>query len=587
MPPSILLLSFIVMFRVLACIKGRKRLNSGMSSTQPERRDFIREMIAHDLESGHCSTTITRFPPEPNGYLHIGHAKSICLNFGIAQENAATGACCHLRFDDTNPSKEDQEYVDSIQNDIKWLGFSWGDKLFFASDIFEFFYSCACSLIEQGLAYVDEQTVEDIRAQRGNVNTPGTASPCRDRSPEENMELFLKMRKGEIPEGAAVLRAKIDMASPNMNMRDPVLYRIMFAEHHNTGNDWCIYPMYDFAHPIEDAYEHITHSLCTLEFENHRPLYDWVIEHCPVPSRPHQTEFARLSITYTVMSKRKLLQLVQDKLVDGWDDPRMPTISGMRRRGYPAAGIRKFCQGVGITKFNGITDVALLEHSVRSELNASAPRRMAVLRPLKLVLTNLPEGYEENITLQNNPENPEAGTREVLLTRDVWIEQDDFMLDPPKKYFRLGVGRTVRLRGAYCVTCTGFTQDDEGNITEIQGEIIPGTIGTSPPEGIQCRAAIHWVSATHGVTATVRLYDRLFNIENPDAHPEGFLAAINPNSLENIHNAVVEPSLAREAPEFACQFERLGYFVTDKKEHNQEHCVFNRSVALKDSWKGK
>lgn len=374
-----------------------------MSLQSAERRDFIRDMISDDLASGKHQAPVTRFPPEPNGYLHIGHAKSICLNFGIAQE--FPGARCHLRFDDTNPSKEDQEYVDSIQEDIHWLGFGWGDNLFFASDMFDFFYECAVSLINQGLAYVDEQTVEEIRAQRGNVNVPGQESPYRNRSAEENLKRFQAMKNGEIPEGKAILRAKIDMASSNMNMRDPVLYRIMFAEHHNTGNKWCIYPMYDFAHPLEDAYEHITHSLCTLEFENHRPLYDWVIEHCPVPSRPRQTEFARLNLTYTVMSKRKLLQLVQEGHVTGWDDPRMPTVSGMRRRGYTPAAIRNFCQTIGITKFNGFTDVALLEYSVREDLNANAPRRMAVLNPLKLTITTLPEDAEEMVEVQNNPEN--------------------------------------------------------------------------------------------------------------------------------------------------------------------------------------
>ena len=567
-----------------ACSQAAQGVEKCMTTPQSERRDFIREMIANDLASGNCKTPVTRFPPEPNGYLHIGHAKAICLNFGLALEYASVGARCHLRFDDTNPSKEDQEYVDSIQADIKWLGFDWGDNLYFASNIFDFFYDCAVHLINNGLAYVDEQDVETIRAQRGNLVTPGTHSPYRDRSIEENSARFTAMKNGEITEGKAVLRAKIDMASSNMNMRDPILYRIVFAEHHNTGDKWCIYPMYDFAHPLEDAYEHITHSLCTLEFENHRPLYDWVIDNCPVPSRPRQTEFSRLNITYTVMSKRKLLQLVQEKRVSGWDDPRMPTISGMRRRGYPAAAIRNFCETVGITKFNGITDVALLEHSVRGELNANAPRRMAVLRPLKLVLTNLPANHSETVTVVNNPEKPEEGTRELTLTREVWIEQDDFMIDPPKKYFRLGVGRTVRLRGGYCVTCTGYCTDEAGNVTEVQAEIIPGTIGNNPPEGIKCKTAIHWVAVPHAVDAEVRLYDRLFSCENPDAHEEGFLAALNPYSLDIIAHAKIEPALAAAEPEFVCQFERLGYFVADRRDHAPEHPVYNRAVALKDSW---
>ncbi len=555
-----------------------------MTTEQPEKRDFIREMIARDLAEGVCKAPITRFPPEPNGYLHIGHAKAICLNFGLAQEYASQGACCHLRFDDTNPSKEDQEYVDSIQEDIHWLGFDWKDQLYFASNIFDFFYECAVHLIKNGLAYVDEQDVEVIRAQRGNVVKPGTESPFRNRSIEENLARFEAMKNGDIAEGKAVLRAKIDMASSNMNMRDPVLYRIVFAEHHNTGNKWCIYPMYDFAHPLEDAHEHITHSLCTLEFENHRPLYDWVIDNCPTPSRPHQTEFSRLNITYTVMSKRKLLQLVQEGYVSGWDDPRMPTISGMRRRGFPAAAIRKFCETVGITKFNGNTDTALLEHSVRGELNAVAPRRMAVLHPLKLVLTNLPEDYRQEVEVQINPEQPELGLRKIVLTREVWIERDDFMVDPPKKFFRLGPGRTVRLRGGHCITCTGYTADSEGNITEIYAEALPGTIGAPAPEGIKCRTAIHWVSVPLGVDAEVRMYDRLFRDEAPDANPEGFLASLNSDSLEVLPHVKVEPSLAEAAPEFLCQFERLGYFVADRRDHSATHPVYNRTIALKDSW---
>ncbi len=544
--------------------------------------DFIREIIAEDLASGKHSTTITRFPPEPNGYLHIGHAKSICLNFGIAQEHE--GARCHLRFDDTNPEKEESEYVESIKTDVKWLGFDWGDGLYFASNYFQFFHDCAVHLIKNGKAYVDQQTAEEMRANRGNLTVPGTPSPYRDRSVEENLDLFARMKAGEFKEGECILRAKIDMASPNLNLRDPALYRIMHAEHHNTGNAWCIYPMYDFAHPLEDALEHITHSLCTLEFENHRPLYDWFIENCPVPSKPRQIEFARLNLTYTVMSKRKLLQLVQENHVSGWDDPRLPTISGIRRRGYTPDAVRNFCKRVGITKYNGTTDVALLEYEVRDHLNKIAPRRMAVLDPVKLVLTNWPEGHEEDVEVVNNPENPEEGKRRIALTREVWIERDDFMEDPPKKFFRLGPDRCVRLRGGYIVRCTGFEKAADGSVSEIHAEFLPGTMGADTPEGVVCKAAIHWVSATHGVEAEVRLYDRLFTTENPDDAEGGFLSVINPDSLKTVA-AKVEPSLASVEPGFRCQFERTGYFVADAKDHVPgERIVFNRTVALRDSW---
>lgn len=559
-----------------------------MSSDAPAKRDFLRDIIACDLASGKYGAPVTRFPPEPNGYLHIGHAKSICLNFGIAEEYASVGGRCHLRFDDTNPSKEDQEYVDSIMEDIRWLGFDWGKDLYFASDYFERFHEAAVSLIEQGLAYVDEQTVEEIRAQRGSLVTPGIESPWRDRPVDENLELFAKMRAGGIAEGRAVLRAKIDMASPNMNMRDPVLYRIMFAEHHNTGDAWCIYPMYDFAHPLEDAYEHVTHSFCTLEFEDHRPLYDWVVEHCPVPARPEQTEFSRLNLTYTVMSKRKLLQLVQEGRVNGWDDPRMPTISGLRRRGYTAAAIRNLCRTVGITKFKGNTDIALLEHSVREDLNDRAERRMAVLDPVKLVMTTLPEDFSMDVEVLINPEHPELGMRRIPMTREVWIERDDFMEDPPKKFFRLGPGRTVRLRGGYCVTCTDVVRDADGRISEILCEHIPDTIGANPPEGIQCRAAIHWVSVPHAVDGEIRVYDRLFTSENPDAEEGGFLSVLNRDSLHVIPAAKLEASLADAAPESIFQFERIGYFAADRHDHVPgQRAVYNRTVPLKDSWAKK
>jgi len=541
--------------------------------------DFIREIIAEDLASGKHSTSITRFPPEPNGYLHIGHAKSICLNFGIAEEHE--GARCHLRFDDTNPEKEESEYVESIKTDVKWLGFDWGDGLYFASNYFQFFHDCAVHLIKNGKAYVDQQTAEEMRANRGNLTVPGTPSPYRDRSVEENLDLFARMKAGEFKEGECILRAKIDMASPNLNLRDPALYRIMHAEHHNTGNAWCIYPMYDFAHPLEDALEHITHSLCTLEFENHRPLYDWFIENCPVPSKPRQIEFARLNLTYTVMSKRKLLQLVQENHVSGWDDPRLPTISGLRRRGYTPEAVRNFCKRVGITKYNGTTDVALLEYEVRDHLNQIAPRRMAVLDPVKLVITNWPEEKTESSEI---PENPAEAARPITLTREMWIERDDFMEDPPKKFFRLGPDRCVRLRGGYIVRCIGYDKADDGSITEIRAEYLPGTMGADAPEGVVCKAVIHWVSVALGHDAEVRLYDRLFTVENPDEAEGGFLSVINPDSLKVIP-AKVELALATVEPGFRCQFERTGYFVADAKDHVPgERLVFNRTVALRDSW---
>ncbi len=562
-------------------------MNNEPVSTTTTKRDFIREMISHDLAEGYCKVPITRFPPEPNGYLHIGHAKAVCLNFGLAQEYAHLGARCHLRFDDTNPCKEDVEFVRSIQEDIKWLGFDWKDKLFFASDIFSFYYDCAMHLIEKGLAYVDLQDRETIRAQRGDLTTPGTHSPYRDTDAAKNMELFIAMKEGKFKEGEAVLRAKIDMASSNMNMRDPVIYRISYDSHHNTGDAWCIYPMYDFAHPLEDAYEHITHSLCTLEFENHRPLYDWAIENCPVPAIPKQREFSRLNITYTVMSKRKLRELVEQGYVSSWDDPRMPTLCGMRRRGYPAPAIVSFCEGVGITKFNGNTDIARLENAVRSELNATAPRHMAVLAPLKLVLTNTPADFEQDIELVINPEQPELGKRTVKLTHEVYIEQEDFMIEAPKKYKRLSPGACVRLRGAYCIVATDYKTDDEGQVIEVHAEILPDTIGQPPPEGIKCKGAIHWVSASYGVDAEIRLYDRLFVDEAPDAHPDGFLASLNVDSLTTISNAKIEPALATVPAEYLCQFERTGYFIADRRDHSAEKPVFNRSVGLRDSWAKK
>ena len=556
-----------------------------MSDTEPSiKSDFIRDIIADDLAGGKHATTITRFPPEPNGYLHIGHAKSICLNFGIALENAATGARCHLRFDDTNPEKEETEYVESIKADVKWLGFDWGDGLYFASDYFGFFHDCAVHLIKNGLAYVEDDSAEEMRAKRGNLTTPGVRSACAERSVEENLDLFARMKAGEFKEGEKVLRARIDMASPNMNMRDPVLYRIMHAEHHNTGSAWCIYPMYDFAHPLEDALEHITHSLCTLEFENHRPLYDWFIENCPVPSKPRQIEFARLNLTYTVMSKRKLLQLVQEGHVGGWDDPRLPTISGLRRRGYPAAAIRDFCKRIGITKFSGTTDVALLEFEVREVLNREAPRRMAVLDPVKVVLVNWHEEPLAHAMVPNHPQRAEMGEREVGIGGEVFIEREDFMEDPPKKFYRLGPGRCVRLRGGHIIRCLSFEKGGDGNVSLIRAEILPGTVGKDAPEGIECRAAIHWVDVATAVDAEVRLYDRLFRVENPDDTEGGFLSVLNPDSLKTV-TAKVESSLAGAAREEVVQFERVGYFVADLKDHTPSvRPVFNRTVALKDSW---
>ena len=561
-----------------------------MSENQEtSRRDFIRDIVAEDLASGKHERIVTRFPPEPNGYLHIGHAKAICLSWGIARENAATGSEFHLRFDDTNPSKEEQEYVDSIQEDIKWLGCDWGEHLYFASNYFEFFYDCAVHLIREGKAFVDQQSPEEIRAAHGTVAEPGTESPCRDRPVEENLTLFEKMRAGEFQDGEAVLRAKVDMASSNMHMRDPIIYRVLHESHHNTGDKWCIYPMYDFAHPLEDACEHVTHSLCTLEFEVHRPIYDWVIENCPVPSVPRQIEFSRLTLNYTVVSKRKLLQLVEEGKVDGWDDPRMPTLSGARRRGFPPEAVRNFCEEVGITKFKGITDVARLENEVRKVLNVTAPRRMAVLDPLKLVLVNMEPGQVEEVEVKNNPEDESAGSRKVPLGRELWIERDDFMIEAPRKYFRLAPGRAVRLRGGYIVQYAGHLTDPEsGEVTEVHCEYLPGTIGQSPPEGVVCKAAIHWVSAAEAEEAEVRLYDRLFDHENPDSAEGGFLSVLNPDSLDIVKGARLEPGLANESPGFVCQFERLGYFCADSRYHEPgTRAVYNRTIGLRDSWARK
>ena len=552
-----------------------------------DQKDFIREIIAADLESGKHRAPITRFPPEPNGYLHIGHAKAIGVNFGLAKEYAEVGARCHLRFDDTNPVKEDAEYVDAIKKDIAWLGYEWGEHLYFASDYFEYFYGCAVALIEKGLAYVDTQTPEEIRAQRGKVHEAGTASPHRARSVDENLELFKGMRGGEIEDGGAVLRANIDMESGNMNMRDPVLYRVLHAAHHKTGDAWCIYPMYDFAHPLEDAKEHITHSLCSLEFENHRPLYDWVVDNCPVASKPRQIEFARLNIGYTVMSKRKFIQLVEENHVGGWDDPRMSTLSGMRRRGYPPEAIRTFVEKVGLTKQNSLSDFALLEFEVRGYLNNVALRKMAVLDPVKIVITNYPEDASELVDLPNNPQDESAGTRQLTFAREIWIEREDFLIDAPKKFFRLKPEGAVRLRGAYIIQHVGHELDDSGEVSEIHCELIPNTIGQSAPEGIKCKTAIHWIACQEAIDSEVRLYDRLFTEEIPDNAEGGYISALNPDSLKVISGAKVEPSLAEMSPGTHCQFERLGYFCTDSEDHDPAQPVFNRIVTLRDSWAKK
>ncbi len=543
--------------------------------------DFIREIIDEDLASGKHSGTVTRFPPEPNGYLHIGHAKSICLNFGIAGEY---GGRCHLRLDDTNPAKEDQEYVDSIQEDVRWLGFDWGEHCYFSSDYFDQLHDWAVHLINTGKAYVDDQTPEEIRKNRGNLTEPGVESPFRERSPEENLAQFEKMRAGEFADGEKVLRAKIDMAHANLNLRDPVLYRVLHASHHRTGDKWCIYPMYDFTHGQSDAIEHITHSLCTLEFENHRPLYDWFLDNLPVPSRPRQIEFARLKLNYTVISKRKLLTLVEEGHVNGWDDPRMPTLSGLRRRGYPAEAIRDFCATIGITKFNSTNDIALLENAVREVLNRDATRRMAVIDPLKVVITNYPEDQVEEMDAVNHPGDESAGIRKVPFCRELYIEREDFFEAPPKKFFRLAPGREVRFRAAYWLKCNEVIKDDAGQITELRCTYDPETRGgKNPPDGRKVKGTIHWVSARHAIDAEVRLYDRLFDHQNPDSRKRNYLDHLNPDSLDVRQDCKLEPALADAAPGEPIQFERLGYFCVDA-DSTPDAPVFNRTVALRDSW---
>ena len=555
------------------------------AQTAAQPVDFIRAIVDEDVVTGrHGGRVATRFPPEPNGYLHIGHAKSICLNFGVAEDRGGT---CNLRFDDTNPTKEDVEYVDAIKEDVAWLGFRW-TELLFASDYFERIYQFAVQLIRQGQAYVDSLTADEIREHRGTLTEPGRNSRYRVRSVDENLDLFARMKAGGFADGEHVLRAKIDMASPNLNMRDPTLYRIRHATHHRTGDAWCIYPMYDFAHPLSDALEGITHSLCTLEFEDHRPLYDWLVSHLfstNPDDRPQQIEFARLNLSYTVMSKRKLLQLVQQRLVSGWDDPRMPTIAGLRRRGYTPESIRDFCARIGVAKKENVIDMAQLEHSVREDLNRRARRVMAVLSPLKVVLTNYPEGQVEQVDVINNPEDAAAGTRQVPFSRVLYIERDDFMEDPPKKFFRLSPGKEVRLRCAYFITCEEVVKDQQGAIVELRCRYDPATRGGDSPDGRRVKATLHWVSAEHATRAVVRLYDRLFSVEDPDRTGEEstFLDHLNLRSLETLRDCPVEPSLSGAEPGTRVQFERLGYFVVDP-DSRAGALVFNRTVSLRDRW---
>ena len=541
-------------------------------------RDFIRDIIQADLDQAKYREIVTRFPPEPNGYLHIGHAKSIALNFGIAQEFPGR---CHLRFDDTNPVKEEQEYIDSIQADVHWLGFDWGKNLFFASDYFDRLYEWAETLIRDGLAYVDDQTQEEIRTSRGTLTEPGKNSPFRDRSVDENLDLFRRMKAGEFPNGARVLRAKIDMAAGNINLRDPVLYRILHAHHPRTGNAWCIYPSYDYAHGQSDAIEGITHSICTLEFEDHRPLYDWFIEKLPVPSKPHQYEFARLNLTYTLLSKRVLTQLVREGHVAGWDDPRMPTMAGMRRRGVPPAALREFVKRIGVAKANSVVDVGMLEFCIREEWNRTAQRRMAVLRPLKVVIENYPEGQTEELEAINHPDDPSAGTRKITFGRELYIEQDDFMENPPKKFFRLSPGNEVRLRYAYFVKCTGVIKNESGEVVELRCTYDPATRGGNAPDGRKVKATMHWLSAAASKPAEIRIYNQLFANPSPDA--SNFAADLNPQSLEILSNARVEASVAESNSTEPMQFERQGYFVRDK-DSTPGKPVFSRTIGLRDTF---
>ncbi|MDX2019128.1 MAG: glutamine--tRNA ligase/YqeY domain fusion protein [Deltaproteobacteria bacterium] len=558
------------------------------SNNDANPSNFIADIVDEDLRTGRTQgRVVTRFPPEPNGYLHIGHAKSICLNFPLSQKSA--NGKCHLRFDDTNPSTEDVEYVNSIQNDVKWMGFDWGTNLFFASDYFERLYAWAVQMIKDGKAYVDSQTIEQIRETRGNFYKPGDESPNRNRSVEENLDLFARMRAGEFPDGAHVLRAKIDMAHPNINMRDPLMYRIKHAHHHRTGDAWCIYPVYDWAHGQSDAIEGITHSICTLEFEDHRPLYEWYLEQLAdvAPERrPRQIEFAKLNLTYTVLSKRRLQQMVKEGIVDGWDDPRMPTLAGLRRRGFTPTALRKFCDRIGVSKRDGIVDISLLEYALREDLNATSPRVFAVLKPLKVVIENLPEGHTETFDGAYNPEDPSAGSRPLTLTREVFIERDDFAEVPPKKWFRLAPGAEVRLRYACIIKCERVIKNDQGEVVELRCTWDPNSRGGSPSDGRKIRGTLHWVSATGSLPAQIRNYDRLFTVENPldEALGGDFRKHLNPKSLEVLQEARVEPSLATAANGTRFQFERLGYYCVDSQDSRPDKLVFNRTITLKDSW---
>ena len=552
---------------------------SAPETLAPERTDFIRDIVADDLRTGKHTTIVTRFPPEPNGYLHIGHAKSICLNFGIAAE---TGGRCHLRFDDTNPAREEQEYIDAIEADVRWLGFDWGEHLYHASDYFEQLYAWATELVRAGKAYVDDLSADEIREHRGTLTEPGRESPWRGRSVEESLDLFAQMRAGAFPNGARVLRARIDMASPNINLRDPVLYRIMHASHPRTGDSWCIYPTYDFAHGQSDAIEGVTHSLCTLEFEAHRPLYDWLLDNLPVPTRPRQIEFARLNVTYTVMSKRKLLRLVQEGRVRGWDDPRMPTISGLRRRGFPAEGIREFAAMIGVAKADSVVEFGMLEHAVRDVLNRKAQRRFGVLDPVRVVIEDYPEGQVEEMEVPNNPEDPAAGIRRVPFGRELWIERDDFMEEPAPKFFRLAPGREVRLRSAYFITCREVVKDPAGQVVELRCTYDPASRGGAAPDGRRPKATLHWVSAAHAVPAEVRLYGHLFQSADPGAAADLF-ADLDPGSETVLTGCQLEPSLADVPVGETVQFERLGYFTPDP-DSRPGAPVFNRTVTLKDTW---
>ena len=542
-------------------------------------RDFIRDIIETDIAAGRNTEIVTRFPPEPNGYLHIGHAKAICVNFGVAQEY---GGRCHLRFDDTNPVKEEQEYIDAIKRDVQWLGFDWGPHLYYASDYFEQLYEWAQHLIRAGKAYVDDLPAEEMRAMRGSLTEPGRNSPYRERSVAENLDLFCRMREGEFPNGASVLRAKIDMTAGNINLRDPVLYRILHTEHPRTGKQWCIYPTYDFAHGQSDAIEGVTHSLCTLEFEDHRPLYDWLIDNLPVPARPRQYEFARLNLNYTVLSKRFLTQLVSQGRVSGWDDPRMPTLAALRRRGVPPAAIRDFARAVGVARANSMVDVAMFEHAIRERLNKTATRRMAVLRPLKLIIENYPVGASEELDAVNNPEDPAGGTRRIRFGRELYIERDDFMEDPPKNFYRLSLGREVRLRYAYFVTCREVVKNAAGEVIELVCTYDPATRGGNAPDGRKVRTTLHWVSAAHSLPAEVRLYNPLFTRPDPGAEGD-FMADLNPRSLEVLTESRVEPALAAAILAEPIQFERQGYFCLDP-DSSPTGLIFSRTVGLRDSW---